>query len=302
MSMDPYRRPDDRDFDNPYAAPKTSFQGETRDFHEGLSIPWSIQAITRATVSIFQKNMGSCLWVVWVVVGIQLGIGFFCRAALSGLLWAMPGQRATIVAVWGSLYFVSLIIQVWLSIGMMMGLLKIARGQRVSFDVLFSGGRYLLKTILALGVMIILSLGLLVLLLVVAGVITLVFRHQMSVGVAFLIAADIGWIVSLVYMCARLGQFYFLVMDQDAGVIESIRLSWEITRGRGGTVILVYLSLGVFIIAGMLALGVGLVIAIPFCCLLLVVTYLSAIGPSKPVEGAPQEPVREWLTNWDEEL
>jgi hypothetical protein len=302
MSMDPYRPTDDLDLDNPYAAPKSSVQLEATDLHESLSIPCSIQTITRVTCSIFQNNMWRCLWVVWVVVGIQIGLGLLLRALMYGLLIAMPGERALIMAISGSLYLVSLIIQVWLLIGMMLGLLKIARGQPVSFDVLFSGGRYLLKTILALVVMIFLFLALFALLLVAAGVITLVFRNQTSIGVAFFIAADIAWIGSVFYMCARLCQYVFLVMDQDAGVLESIRLSWEITRGRGGTIILVYLSVVVFVIAGILALGVGLVIAIPFCCLLLVVSYLSLIGAAKPDEGTARPPMREWATNWDEEL
>jgi hypothetical protein len=302
MSMDPYRPPDDGDLDNLYAAPKASFEREPREFHENLSIPCSIKTITRATRSIFQKNMWLCLCLVWAAVGIQIGLSLLQSAVMSGLVVAMPGERALVAAISGSLYLVSLIIQVWLLIGMMLGLLEIARGQPVSFDVLFSGGRYVLKTILAIVVIIFLFLALFVLLLVAAGVITVAFRNHMGIGLAFLIAADSAWFGTMLYMWSRLCQFGFLVMDQDCGVFESIRISREITRGRVGTIILVFVSLVVFIIAGILALGVGLVIAIPFCCLMLVVTYLSLIGGGKPAAGATQEPEREWYTDPEEEL
>jgi hypothetical protein len=304
MSMDPYRPPDDVDFDNPYAAPKASFQREPVSFHESMLIPCSIDAITRRAWSIFQNNMGSCLWVVWAVVGVEVGIGFMLRAVLEGLQIAMPGEQATVMAIYGSLYCVSLIIQAWLGIGMNLGLLKIARGQPVSFDVLFSGGRYLLRSILAWIIMILLFAAFVFVPVFMAGVIAAALRGQAAILFAALISGGILWIGFLIYMCTRLWQFYFLVMDQDAGVFESIQLSWEITRGRAGTIILVYLSQMVFIVAGILAVCVGLVIAIPFSNLLLVVAYLSLLGrPQMPDEGATSGPqAREWFTNWEEEL
>jgi hypothetical protein len=49
-------------------------------------------------------------------------------------------------------------------------------------------------------------------------------------------------------------------------------------------------------------LCVGLVVAIPFNQMLLVVTYLSLTGPAKPAQGAEHPPVRTWFTDWEEEL
>ncbi len=97
------------------------------------------------------------------------------------------------------------------------------------------------------------------------------------------------------YLAARLMQFYFLVIDRDAGVIESIGLAWQITHGRGGTIIVVYLMQCVLYVGGLLAFCVGLVFTIPLSSLLMVVTYLAAAGPVKAPERVP-------LLRWEEDL
>ncbi len=239
---------------------------------------------------------------MWGVVGIEMGIGFMVGAVLAGLQIAMPGEPGTVMAIYWCFTLASRIIQVWLGIGMNLALLKIARGQPVSFDVLFSGGQYLLRSILALIMFVLAFLAIAFVPLVMGGVIIAVLRDQVAILLGVLISGGICWVGLLLYVWARLGQFYWLVIDQDAGAFESMQRAWEISGGRAGTIILVYVSQAVFLIAGILAFCVGVVVAIPFCSLLLVVTYLSLAGRAKPAGGTAQQPVREWFTNWEEEL
>ena len=56
--------------------------------------------------------------------------------------------------------------------------------------------------------------------------------------------------------------FYYLIIDRDAGVIESIQLAWQITRGRAGTSFWL-ISCSSCFVAGFLAFCVGLVFAAP---------------------------------------
>ncbi len=45
----------------------------------------------------------------------------------------------------------------------------------------------------------------------------------------------------MLYLVARLIQFFYLVIDRDAGVFESIRLSWHLTTNRAATIMVIYL-------------------------------------------------------------
>jgi hypothetical protein len=303
MSMDPFRPPDELDFDNPYAAPKTSFEREEFVVPKGsLLIPCSIDAIVSVAWSIFQKNTWACLQVVWAMLLIDFGLRFMLSLVVGGLAAAMPGEEFTVQAINFGLLLVSLVIQLWLGIGMNMALLRIARGQPISFDMLFSGGRYLLRSILAWIVVFLLVFGTLFLPMVLMAAVAVGFRGQSAIVLAAMIGGGIGLIVLMFYMMARLWLIYFVVIDQNAGVLESVQRTWGITRGHAGTIIMVYLSQLVFTIAGALALCVGLVVAIPFNQMLLVVTYLSLTGPAKPAQGAEHPPVRTWFTDWEEEL
>jgi uncharacterized membrane protein len=74
---------------------------------------------------------------------------------------------------------------------------------------------------------------------------------------------------------ARLGQFSYLIIDQGTGVVDALRGSWRLTRGRFATVIAVYLAYFTINCAGLLALCVGWIFTLPMTSLLLVMTYLA---------------------------
>ena len=240
--------------------------------------------------------MGTCLWVVWGVVGIEMGIGMLFTVLLTALQVTMAGDRIAFNIFYFGLNLLSAVIQIWLGIGMTRGLIKIVRGEPVSFDVVFSGGRYLLTTILAsiLVVVLFFAAGIIPILAVVATMFAL--RNQGSLAGGVIAVACFGLVLFLVvYLSARLKTFYYLIIDRDAGVIESIGLAWEISRGRVGTIIVVYLLQFVVILAGVLAVCVGLVFAIPFANLLMVVTYVALLGKPKPQEPTP-------FLRWEEDL
>ena len=89
-------------------------------------------------------------------------------------------------------------------------------------------------------------------------------------------------------MTVRLGQFPFLIIDRDAGVLESHRLSWELTRGRAATVFLVYLAQLTINLAGLLTFYVGLFVTLPLTSLVTAVTYNALCG--HPAATVPPRP------------
>lgn len=55
----------------------------------------------------------------------------------------------------------------------------------------------------------------------------------------------------------------FLVIERGLGPIEAIKESWRITSGHKGRILLLYLALLGVVLLGLLALGVGLLVAVP---------------------------------------
>ena len=303
MSMDPFRPPDDPDFDNPYAAPKAVYEPQRAPAPgRTVAIRCAIDAIVAASWSIFQRSPGACLWAVWAVILIATGLRMMLTLVMSGLEVAMPGERATIAAINFAAIMGVGIVQVWLGIGMNLGLLRIARGQPISFDVLFSGGRYLVRSILGWIIASVLLIAVLLVPWFLVFALAMAFRDQGAIAFPVMIAGGVGCLVLMFYLAARFSQFSFLVLDRDAGAIEAIQSSWELTRGHAGTIVLVYISQLVFLLAGLLAFCVGLIVAIPFSNVLLTVTYLAVTGAEKSGRGAAQLPERIAFTNWDEDL
>ncbi len=303
MSMDPFRPPEDPDFDNPYAAPKALYEPEAPPAPAStVRIPCSIDAIVGASWSIFQRSPGACLGIVWAVILIDIGLRVMLMIFMSGLEAAMPGEPAGVAAINFALLLGAAIVQVWLGIGADLGLLRIARGQQVSFDVLFSGGRYLLRAILGWLMVFLLLIGVALVPWFLVAVLAVAFRDQGAIAFPIMIAGGLGCFILVLYVLGRFSQFYFLVLDRDEGVIEAIQHSWAMTRGRAGTIILVFLSRVVFVLAGVLLFCVGLIVAIPLSSLLLTVTYLAVTGAAKPDQGVEHPPVRTWFTEWEEDL
>ena len=149
-----------------------------------------------------------------------------------------------------------------------------------------AGGRFLLTTLLA-GVLFVLTIGAATLLSLIVIPIAVAFLGRGGPGMILAFAVGIAIACVLVsYLSARLSQFHYMIIDQNAGVIDSLALSWEATRGRVGTLIVVYAFLVLICLAGLLACLVGILFTAPFAYLMLAVTYLSLteqpLGLMKP--------------------
>jgi hypothetical protein len=293
--MDPYRSPDELDLDNPYAPPRSSFQPEEAEKAEshGVSIPFTIDSIVTTAWEIFKARLGICLGLVWGAQLVNIGLALALLALNAGLTAAMPDERGLVMFIYWTLYVCNLIFQAWLAIGMTRGLLKVVHGEPVSFDVLFSGGPYLIRVCLGSILYFVVFVVLAFVPVIVLGVVAGVLANNTGAGIALMVVAVPLFVGFVLYMSARLMQFYYLIIDRDAGVVESLQQSWQITTGRAGTIILIFLVQMVVVVAGFLALCVGLIFAGPLSSLLAVVTFAALTGKPKP-------PPRAEFTAWDD--
>jgi uncharacterized membrane protein len=70
-------------------------------------------------------------------------------------------------------------------------------------------------------------------------------------------------IIPGIILSIRLGFFDYLIIDRNSRIIESLKKSWEITRGNVWNLFLLYILLGLINLLGFFALIVGLFWSIP---------------------------------------
>jgi uncharacterized membrane protein len=70
-------------------------------------------------------------------------------------------------------------------------------------------------------------------------------------------------IIPGIILSIRFGFFDYLIVDRNSRIVESLRKSWEITKGNAWNLFLLYILLGLINLLGFFALIVGLFWSIP---------------------------------------
>ncbi|MBU6299963.1 MAG: DUF975 family protein [Verrucomicrobia bacterium] len=136
------------------------------------------------------------------------------------------------------------LVSIWLGLGLTRIGLNLVSGNPVALSQLFGEGGKILKMIVA----------------------SCLFGLMVFLGFLALVIPGI-------YLVLRFGQFYMGILDRDLGVIESFKYSSALTTNNKWRIVLLYLAvLGVFL-AGALALGVGLFVALPMIWLMLLLAF-----------------------------
>ncbi len=272
---------DHDDPNNPFAPPSTGFVRERPSVQFG-DFPFTVAAVLRRTWSLFRERMWLCIGVVWGVIALELLsqiLGGIILTALGAVLRDQPLVLLTDLAI----NVVVLVVQIWLGVGMCLTLLKVARRQEAVFGDVFTGGPFLLRTIGAAIPVMAIALAMVSLGCIIAGFLAV----RLPVGIAqpmqFLITVPFVVVTGLVVtelfcLLVRFGQFFYLVIDQNGGVIDSLRLSWQLTKNRVWTLIKIFILQVGIVLAGVLACLVGVIFAVPLAILLQVVSYLILIG------------------------
>jgi len=265
---------------DPYAPPQSQDLDE-RPKLAARRVRFELGPILAATWSIFRARLGVCIAVSWTFIGLLVLVQRAQRMVLEGNVFE-PETRVQLFLVQFGFFFAVHVFTSWLAIGQNLVLLGVARGESPVFSRLFQGFPYLLTSLLA-GVLFGLAIGLPVMLGLIAG-------GVFNAGPIFL-SRIVGMMVALavaVYPTARLSQYHFLIIDENLGVFESLGRSWEITRGRVATIVLIWMTVLLLIVAGFIACFVGLLFTIPCCYLLMVVGYLSLTD--QPISSGPAAP------------
>ncbi len=168
---------------------------------------------------------------------------------------------------------VSLLFGVWIQLGLAMFFLKKARGQAVEIGEVFKGGPYFGTTLVAILLIGAIILAVFCVCLLPAGIAAFVSKH-VAIGLAILgaiVAMALSWYVTLV-----VSQFRYLIIDRNAGIVESLQISRTMMEGNKLTLFLIQLVSGVIAaVAVMVTCGLGSLVAFPFFAMMEAVIYLA---------------------------
>jgi uncharacterized membrane protein len=248
---------------NPYAAPETSWTGDlSRPAPAGEALleivpgsePLDVGGCVKRGFDLTARNFGMILLVVIVYVVLTFIASAVMGVIDSALGWGhrettsleSPGSLAWRYQQTGSPLngIVSQVLSIFLSLGATRIGLNVVSGKNFDFTMLFGGGKKLLP---ALGA-------------------TILFTLMVAVGFVLLIVPG-------VYLALRYGFFLTAMVDRDLGVIDSFKYSSQITTNNRLNLFLLSLLGLLVMLAGFLALCVGLFFAIPLIWLSWLVAY-----------------------------
>ncbi len=278
----------DRNDRNPFTPPESGFATLGGPVAIGRYGRFDVDDVVRTSWALFKQNP-------WRVITLVIGVGILNWLMQFGLgmipnLSAPIIRDATVVrilSVFASL--ASMILSIWLSIGLNRALLRYARSEPVEFSEVGNGGPYLLTVILGS-----LAMGLIMVVpaTVLGGGIAFVMYSDPPSGPVLAILGVLGLasLLTMIYVLIRLNYFMFICFDHDTGVIDSLRGSWEATKGRVVTLILISLAQMAINLLGMLALCVGLFVTVPLTSLMYTVTYDKMVGGPPAIDLGEVKP------------
>jgi uncharacterized membrane protein len=102
-------------------------------------------------------------------------------------------------------------------------------------------------------------------------------------GIVFGLIITIGLVLLIIpgiYLALRLQFYLAAIVSEDAGIIDSLKRSWEITKGEELELLVLYLIEFLLVIAGTIALFIGIFITIPLIVLMYCYTFHKLTAPS----------------------
>jgi phage FluMu protein Com len=242
----------------------------------------SVGEILDRTWYILKSNYSTVLLLAIVFFGINGAVTGIHAAVNVGIEAAVRNGAPAALALHFPLFLAVFAFNIWLGIGLATAMLRVCRGQPAPLELLFSGGRCFLPV---LGATILFTLIVLGAVLAVALTLGLLGAIVAAVGgrEGMVLVGIVGGLVGLTvffYVLLTFQQFYYLIVDRNAGVLEAFSLSRQIMQGNQLTLLLILIiaAVGSWIVTIFTCL-IGLpFLVVPFFSLLLPVIYLSASG------------------------
>lgn len=240
------------DDNNPYAAPQSSNFSPSPPL-TGNIVPTVVDAgsIISYAMEVWKANLMLLVGVTVVFLGATWGLAI--AQYLVNLIFEQLGQEWVGLILVAGINVTSAVVSIFLGIGQAKISLKLLRSQPAQFGDLFSGGPLFLPVLGA------------------------ALLGGLAVWIGFIACVVPGLLLILFFW-----PFYWLVVDQKTGVIESFGVAYSIAKVNVGSSLILWLvSLGILLL-GFIALFVGLLFAIPLVSFIWSTAYLMMAGLHSP--------------------
>jgi hypothetical protein len=262
------------DVPNPYAAPRTDLS-----LKGSYSEPYSIGAAWNLAMARFKEQPG-------LVIGLVIGGNIFAillQIVLNIGPALFQGQQApgpTEILIGVVILVLMAIGSVWLSLGQMIGLIRIARGQPASFSDLFSGGPYIISFILASLLYVICTYLAIGAMLIPFGILAYFIGGggQDAGTIGLILVAVVVLLVFVMFVTARFYLYAYTLVDKRRGtfegIIDCLTTSYRITQNNALSVLGLVIVASIVGFLGLLACGVGAIVTGPFAALMVASGYV----------------------------
>lgn len=187
---------------------------------------------------------------IWVLSGLIIGMSIISFTLGA---FAMPIQQSVVGAV--VINLISCVISCIFALGYMKNIFQALDGEEPQFSAYGQQSRKIITYLVANILMaIIVTLGLCL------------------------------FIIPGIYLALRLQFYAALIVEDDAGIIESLQRSWEITRGQGMSLFMLMLAMIGICILGLILLGIGIFVAIPLIYMMYAYVFRKLNAPLQILE------------------
>ncbi len=105
----------------------------------------------------------------------------------------------------------------------------------------------------------------------------IIYTILISIGLLFLLLPGI-------YLAIRLQFFIMFIVEEDAGIIESLKRSWEITKGQGLPLFMLFLAMLAILLIGLIIFFIGIFLALPLIMMMQCYVYRKLNSPLQHLE------------------
>ncbi|MDZ4821335.1 MAG: DUF975 family protein [Planctomycetota bacterium] len=231
--------------DNPFSAPQTdSYQA--RVVGDGEFAPTKIELGTLLSKSweITKQNLLKVLGMFAVLFAVAVCFQLFVGGVLGAAGDSAVGAIIVLVTLVAFMAF-----ELVISAGVSIFMLKVARGQSTTFSDLFTGTRFIVPILVS----------------------------SIVVGICVLLGF-VALIVPGIIIALMLWPFIFIIVDRNAGAMESLTIARQITDGNKLTIFLLHIVFSALSLACILTLGLGYFVLIPYQMVAFAVAYLMMSG------------------------
>ena len=228
---------------------------------------FSKREIITSSWNIMKPHLGLLILAILFIFGLNLLLSALQEEILSDI------KAQSILFTIAAFLF-----QMGLNLGMLRISLNIINNKEVNFSQLFGSFDLLIPYILA-------TIVLITILLIAAspGIILLLVSVSADLDSMSNLEAPDDWsviipiiliIIPAVYISIRLQFYNYFILDEESGIIESIKRSAEISKGYVGELFLLGAVLSLIILISIIPLGLGLIISIPLSTMATSYVYL----------------------------